>query len=485
MKRGNLYKIVYALFALLLVAACDKEEFAGIPADDGQPQKIRFDIAVATATAVPSGASTRVSTSTDGNYTSTFTADDCVGLYIVEGDSGLLASGNWVDNVPMTFDGEKWNYTLPEGKDCYPQGGKLSFYAYYPYNAQLTSSRDITFTVQADQSTTGFASSYLMTASALGVYGSYNPVKLVFSHKLALVRVNLKDGDEPKDKAPGPADIVTLKGRALNISLDLASDARHTSGGATDVKMYYNKTDKCWYALIPAQNVAAGSGLLTFEWTAITTLNHTTGSGFMLQDGQVKPLDITIDVNMTIDSNHVYAVGDAYPYVGFDKKGVVFEVSNGGKSGKIISLKREYGLEWSTDTAYVTNANNRQDGRVNMETIRERDNTFTKYPTFNWVHELTPANTTYADDSKGLWYLPADEELKPMYAADNKEKVSRKLKALGLEDPFPENNTYIWSSTEDSSNQQRGAHAMRLSDGTVSAFNKDEGFLYTWPIMAF
>lgn len=74
----NVYQTGIALLVLLLGAACDKAEYDGIPAD-GEPQPIRFDIAVATAT--PSGPSTRVSTATD--FTSTFTAGDKVGLYIV------------------------------------------------------------------------------------------------------------------------------------------------------------------------------------------------------------------------------------------------------------------------------------------------------------------------------------------------------------------------------------------------------------------
>lgn len=132
----------------------------------------------------------------------------------------------------------------------------------------------------------------------------------------------------------------------------------------------------------------------------------------------------------------------------------------------------------------------KQNGRVNMVILRTLNplypHLFDKYEASLEAHCLNPENTTYAADSKGLWYLPADEELKSMYAADNKEKVSRKLKALGLEDPFPENNTYIWSSTEeDLSNPQRRAHAIRLSDGTIFTFDKNVGFIYTWPIMAF
>lgn len=480
----NVYQTGIALLVLLLGAACDKEEFDGSPAD-GEPQPIRFDIAVATAT--PSGPSTRVSTATD--FTSSFTAGDQVGLYIVKGNGGLKASDNWVDNALLTYDGTKWTCNLPEGKKYYPRdGSKLSFYAYYPYDSEVTDPLNMSFSVQKDQSA-GLSSSYLMTASQKGVSKSHNPVQLTFAHKLALVKVNLKDGDQPKDKAPRPADVVTLKGRQLTTSLNLATDVVGSSGPATDVKMHYNTADKCWYALVPQQVVTTGRVQLTFEWTHILTLKHTPPRQFTLVKGEVKPLDIEINVNMTIDKNHVYAVGDAYPHVGFyDKKGVVFEVSDGGKSGKILRLQREYGLLWSTESG-VTNAKYNSNGRVNMETIRLLDNTFAKYPAFQWVRELNSENTTYAADSKGIWYLPGDEELKFIKEneTENSEKVSRTLKALGMEDPFPKQ-VAIWSSTEDSSNNLNPtgrAYVILLSNGVSYGSTKNDPAVYAWPIMAF
>lgn len=485
MKRENLYKIVFALFALLLVAACDKEELVDTPVD-GEPQPIRFDIAVATAT--PSGPSTRVSTAT--NFTSSFTAGDQVGLYIVKGDGGLQSSGNWVENVPMTFDGSKWTCDLPSGKNCYPRdGSRLSFYAYYPYNAQVSNPLAMSFSVQADQSA-GLSSSYLMTASRKGVSKSHDPVQLTFSHKLAMVKVNLKDGVAAKDKAPFPANVVTLKGRQLTTSLNLANDAVGSSGDATDVKMYYNEADKCWYALVPQQVVTKDSEQLTFEWTHILTLKHTPLKQFTLAMAEVKPLEITINVNMTVSAHHVYKVGDAYPYGGFyDKQGVVFEVSDDGKSGKIISLERVYGLVWSTEK-FITYADDDINGRVNMAKVKKHDDAFEKFPAFQWVHRLNlklfPIGTTYKDDSKGIWYLPARNELQPIFAIgneDKQEKVGQTLKALGMEQPFSWGSA--WFSTEAFSYSQQRAHFFNMLNGVTGNSLKTDVETYTWPIMAF
>lgn len=477
----NVYQTGIALLVLLLGAACDKAEYDGIPAD-GEPQPIRFDIAVATAT--PSGPSTRVSTATD--FTSTFTAGDKVGLYIVKGGDGELKStGNWVENALMTFDGSKWTCHLPTEKKCYPKdGSKLSFYAYYPYDSEVTDPLNMIIEVKSDQSA-GLSSSYLMTAIQKNVSKSHNPVQLTFSHKLAMVKVNLINGDGAHNKAPRQADVVTLKGRQLTTSLNLATGGAETSGEATDIKMYYNEADQCWYALVPRQGVEKSNELLTFEWAHILTLRHMPGTDLILPVGEVKPLNITINANMTIDPNHVYKVGDAYPYVGFDKKGVVFEVSTDGKSGKIISRERVYGLTWSTESV-VTNAKNDDNGRVNMETIRQLNNTFTKYPAFQWVHGLNPGQPTYAADSKGIWYLPARDEINPMFADENKEKVSRTLKALGMEDPLPEN-CGMWSSTEayDGEYPIWRAYSISLWGGMDMTGPKTDVNTYVWPIMAF
>lgn len=479
----NLYQTGIALLVLLLAAACDKAEFDGSPAD-GEPQPIRFDIAVATAT--PSEPSTRVSTATD--FTSAFTAGDKVGLYIVKGNGDLQSSGNWVENALMTFDGTKWTCHLPADKKCYPKdGSKLSFYAYYPYNAQVTNPLAMSFSVQADQSA-GLSPSYLMTASRKGVPKSHNPVQLTFSHKLAMVKVNLKDGVAAKDKAPFPADVVTLKGRQLTASLNLAMDGVGTSGDATDVKMYYNEADKCWYALVPQQIVTINSEQLTFEWTHILTLKHTPPKQFTLAMAEVKPLDITINVNTTVNANHVYKVGDAYPYGGFyDKKGVVFEVSNDGKSGKILCRERVRELAWSTEE-FITNANDDNNGRVNMVAVKRRDNTFAKYPAFSKVHGLNPQGTTYTAESKGIWYLPADNELSSIYKEGNQEKIARTLEALGLETPFL-SQTSAWSSTEFYSPNQDTffVSAFYLANGGLISFRKTEKYdnQFVWPIMAF
>lgn len=489
MKRGNIHKAVFALFALLLAAACDKEEFADTPAPDpGAQQQIRFDVTVATG--MPSDASTRVAT--NANFTSAFTSGDKVGLFIVKGDGAALqSSGNWVDNAPMTFDGSAWTCTLPAGKDVYPKDGEpLSFYAYFPYRPEGVDPLEMSFTVQTDQSTAAdFAKSHLLMAVKTGVGKSNNPVQLVFSHKMAMLKVNLKDGANDWEKVPRPADVVTLVLRYPQTTLNLATGA--TTIGAeqtrTGIKMYRNPADGCWYALLaPGQRIGNGNHLIDFEWTHITSLKHTHRSDpYLLEAGQVKPLDITISIDEypNVDPNHVYQVGDAYPHVGFTRKrGVVFEVSNGGKSGKIVGLRRMEGvLVWSTELVF-TNISDEDNGRVNMEGFRKLDGKFDKYPAMKWVHSLNRQETTYGAQSTGVWYLPAQNEMKAVCSEQNREILTPVLKELGIENPFPEYK-YAWTSTDWTNINVATVH---LENGLGMAQGKDDAVTNcTWPIMAF
>lgn len=474
MKLEYIHKIAPVLFFLLLFASCGKEEFADIPAG-GNDEKIRFDISVNPAKAIPSGGQTRVST--DSEYGSTFTDGDQVGVFIVkESDGGLRSKGNWVDNMKMTYSNGSWNYSLPTGKKYYPRdGSKLSFYAYSPY-MDTVDPLAIIFSVKSDQSS-GLSSSYLMTASKTEVSRSHEPVSLSFSHRLAMVKINLINGEGPENIAPGPADVAMLNSRKLKTTLNLAEGTvgEAEEGEAIGIKMFHN-TDKCWYALIPAQTLS-GKKILSFEWDRVVSLNvKFTSGGIQLKSGQVKPLDITIAANVKADSAYIYRVGDAYPYLSFDKKGVVIEM-DGDEPSKIIGLKRGEGLAWSINGASA-GATDLHNGLKNMAAVRAIDGGFDNHPAFKWVHELNPGVTTYEENSKNIWYLPGSKEIESIFTDPVKDEIVKTFKALGLENPFQYAPDKCWSSTKVS-----GAGAKAYSDdGSVSEEGASSELL-VWPIM--
>ena len=130
--------------------------------------------------------------------------------------------------------------------------------------------------------------------------------------------------------------------------------------------------------------------------------------------------------------NGVYQVGDYYD--DGTKQGVVFEVDESGRHGKIVSLN-EAELQWCSEEEFdrnvETGATDKNNGRNNQLRIEKIVDWRAKYPAFAWC----------ADQGKG-WYLPAVEELYTIYKV--KDKVNRTLSKMGRDKI---QNDFYWSST--------------------------------------
>ena len=142
----------------------------------------------------------------------------------------------------------------------------------------------------------------------------------------------------------------------------------------------------------------------------------------------------------------VYKVGDYYD--DGERQGVVFDVWDGGRHGKIVSLDQAE-LLWSNVDVLV-GAVSEDDGNVNTDKIMSLANK-DKYPAFEWCR------------SKGKdWYLPAIKELKLLlFNSDVRDAVNNTLKQQGgtLLPKFS-----CWSSTE---NDEFCAWYVRMSDGVT------------------
>ena len=136
-----------------------------------------------------------------------------------------------------------------------------------------------------------------------------------------------------------------------------------------------------------------------------------------------------------------YKVGDYYD--DGTKQGVVFDVWDGGRHGKIVSLDR--GAEqWCTKEQHkkkiVVGASSNSDGKANTDKVMSRSDS-AEYSAFVWCR------------AKGQdWYLPAIDELKLLLRDRSVHNaVNRTLDEHGGQKLFElgEWNAY-WSSTESS-----------------------------------
>jgi len=163
-----------------------------------------------------------------------------------------------------------------------------------------------------------------------------------------------------------------------------------------------------------------------------------------------------------------YKVGDYYNVNG--KQGVVFEVSDGGRHGRIVSLD-ETVAQWCTYEQYKKGIKlgliNKSDGKANTDKVMQRSDSY-QYPAFVWCRK------------KGAdWYLPAKDELMTIY--NNKSKINSTLAEYNAE----LKRSFYWSSTESEGYKPEFcAWLVGMYRGDTSGYDKDY-YYYVRAVSAF
>ena len=151
----------------------------------------------------------------------------------------------------------------------------------------------------------------------------------------------------------------------------------------------------------------------------------------------------------------VYRIGDYYNRNG--KEGVVFEVSDCGHHGKIVSLD-ETMAQWCIDERYEEGIKlglpNMSNGKMNTDKVMRRSDS-DQYRPFVLCRK------------KGAdWYLPAKDELKAIF--NNKSKINSTLAEYG--DQL--SNGWYWSSTESEDDPKFCAWFVDMGDGGTGIYEK-------------
>jgi len=173
------------------------------------------------------------------------------------------------------------------------------------------------------------------------------------------------------------------------------------------------------------------------------------------------------------ETSTTYNVGDYYNVNG--KQGVVFEVWDNGRHGKIVSLDEaelawDSRIEWSDSALDFINgteigANDMSDGKANTDKVMQRSDS-DQYPPFVWCRK------------KGAdWYLPAYDELKTI--SNNKSAINSTLAKYGTE-----LNDWHWSSTEYEDDPKFHAWHVDMYEGYTYEYDKD-AFDYVRAVSAF
>lgn len=354
---------------------------------------------------------------TDDTFQSRFENGDEIGVFAVKEGEVLLASGNYEDNRKLVYNGASWEL---KGADVfYPTDGtKLSFYAYYPYNADIDPT-NLAFEVKTDQSNAaGYSASDFLVATAKEQTEAN--INLLFAHTHALVQVEVVRGKNMPNITSSLE--VSLHNRITSSLIDWnTSKATAQSEVRKDIRMLLvenSSNSHIYRVLVPAQTVASGTSLFSFvQTTSGSEIDniYITASEKELIAGKVTKWKVTLNGEELPE--HSYQVGDVYPFTG-TPLGIVFETTNGGKNGKVISLQEKQ-ARWGAskdEFADIPTIRDVNEGKTATQNLLEKrksaGNFIGDYATFHWL-----LNTANESNVYGEWYMPAKNELKALIAS--------------------------------------------------------------------
>lgn len=232
--------LIFALAGALAMTACSNEMEEQLAENGKNGQNVKFSIGVEnlSRTAIA-----------DGTLVTSFEPNDEIGIFAYDGEK-LVSS-----NVKYTYNGSKWT---SENAIAAQDGVKLSYYAYYPYDASVTDPASIKDTVSADQ-TAGFGKNDMLSARNTEAAAGATNISLNFAHAMAMVQVSLMEGTTSDANAT-----VTLQS-ILPVTSVNAKDGSVVAATGEPVAVAMKKaTESLTYrAVVPEQTITANSKLLT------------------------------------------------------------------------------------------------------------------------------------------------------------------------------------------------------------------------------
>lgn len=261
-------------FILLLfswgICSCDKDcDFEKRGDSDGN--NIRFSIELAPSTRV----------NTDVLFNCNWEEGDEIGIFAVRSGETLQASGNYIHNAKLSYDGEQWvgeqgvALTWPE------EAGGLLFYAYYPYDfhggfpEQVDPTRILKQVSMLQDNRTAGRSDYnysdLLTAKSSVETGDL--VDLYFSHQLSLIQLTVIPGNNT------PETMEQLEVKLENVQIKYVLNFNGKYGPETNLETVDNESvqltlhrsgkdrDGNWIyrGLVPPQTLEIATSTFTFE----------------------------------------------------------------------------------------------------------------------------------------------------------------------------------------------------------------------------
>lgn len=187
--------------------------------------------------------------SADGSLTTTFVKNDEIGIFVYESDKAVYS------NVKYIYNGTSWT---SENAIKAKSGVQYKYYAYYPYNSEVTDAAKVSVTVKADQ-TGGYNKEDFLTAQNTEAAAGAENITLNFNHAFSMVQVGIKETATTDANAT-----VTLENIIPTAEVNVITGAvAAATGEATSVMMKKSATKMEYRAIVPAQTIAANAKLMS------------------------------------------------------------------------------------------------------------------------------------------------------------------------------------------------------------------------------
>lgn len=281
--------LIFALAGALAMTACSNEMEEQLAGGNGG-QEVKFTVGIENLSRT---------TIADGTLKTDFANGDEIGIFAYNGENVVFS------NVKYTYNASKseWN----SDKAITSDGTKLSYYAYYPYSESVTDPSAINVTVNSDQATNGFSKDDVLTAQNTTAEAGATSVSLTFAHAMAMVQVGIKSG--LTDDAEATVTLESIQPTAL---VNAKEATAVVSGDVTSIKMQKTSAADKWEyrAIVPAQEIASGSKLLTIVAggkTYAVTYSSTEGQSVSYVAGEV--LQITVNSLVALPEGEEVTIG--------------------------------------------------------------------------------------------------------------------------------------------------------------------------------
>ena len=156
-----------------------------------------------------------------------FETEDQIGLYLTQKDVPLELSGNYVNNMLLSYTGNAWSSVKP----IYWNEGNYDIFAYYPYEQNLSSVDDMPLEVSKEQHVAkNYAMSDFLWAGKKNVKATDGKVTLQFEHRMSRMVIELTKGQDYEGDLPEDAEVYihnTVTSATADLSVGIVTRNPH------------------------------------------------------------------------------------------------------------------------------------------------------------------------------------------------------------------------------------------------------------------